>query len=165
MSCGDKRLGCGSGNFWQWILQLTFCLLLIMPVAAQAADLERFRSEAHDNKALDESPETVLGYLSNPDNAATWQGNVDKLNNIAGVLPSPVARATPPTKESNGFDFDASNMVRLANEIEAERNTPSVNFGGIGNALSRGIKRFGAVLDNSELGYHGEHEKVTDKSG
>ena len=23
----------------------------------------------------------------------------------------------------------------------------------------------GAVLDNSELGYHGEHEKVTDKSG
>lgn len=23
----------------------------------------------------------------------------------------------------------------------------------------------GTVLDNSELGYHGEHEKVTDKSG
>ena len=26
-------------------------------------------------------------------------------------------------------------------------------------------KGFGAVLDNSEMGYHGEHEKVTDKSG
>ena len=26
-------------------------------------------------------------------------------------------------------------------------------------------KKLGAVLDNSELGYHGEHEKVTDKSG
>lgn len=27
------------------------------------------------------------------------------------------------------------------------------------------INIIGAVLDNSELGYHGEHEKVTDKSG
>ena len=77
MSWGDKLLSCGSGNFWQWILQLTFCLLLIMPVAAQAADLEKFRSEAHDNKSLDEAPETVLGYLSNPYDVATWQGNVE----------------------------------------------------------------------------------------
>ena len=41
-------------------------------------------------------------------------------------------------------------MVRLANEIEAERNTPSVNYGGIGNALSRGIKRLQVTVDFSQ---------------
>ena len=138
VSCGDKRLGCGSGNFWQWILQLIFCLLLIMPVAAQAADLEKLGAEARDNKSIEESPENVLGYLADPGNVAVWQGSVDKLNNIAGVLPRPAKERSDDNQ--GGLVFDADRIMNHVRKLRRRDNTLNPRDGGIGNALHRGLE-------------------------
>ena len=60
----------------------------------------------------------------------------------------------------NGLDL-APNLVIQALAVVTSHSKieyVSTHFHGETNSI-------GAVLDNSELGYHGDHEKVTDKSG